>query len=94
MDELLESSERDFEASVEEILATVEEAGRNAMVPLAVFKVTGLASFALLEKIHAVRIRQAMDTTGKTTNIYNPTECLHPPQPLMTRDGRTADVLV
>lgn len=47
------STEEDFESSVNEILATVEEAGRNEMVPLAVFKVTGLASFALLEKVHS-----------------------------------------
>ena len=47
------SSEQDFESSVQEILATIEEAGRNEMVPLAVFKVTGLASFSLLEKVHA-----------------------------------------
>ena len=46
------STEEDFESSVSEILATVEEAGRNEMVPLAVFKVTGLASFDLLEKVH------------------------------------------
>ena len=47
------SREADFEASVLEILATIEEAGRNDMVPLAVFKVTGLAPFDLLEKVHA-----------------------------------------
>lgn len=47
------STEEDFESSVSEILATVEEAGRNEMVPLAVFKVTGLASFDLLEKVHS-----------------------------------------
>ncbi|MBT6177430.1 MAG: proline dehydrogenase [Deltaproteobacteria bacterium] len=47
------SSEADFESSVAEILATVEEAGRNQMIPLAVFKVTGLASFGLLEKVHS-----------------------------------------
>ncbi len=47
------SSEEDFESSVQEILATIEEAGRNDRVPLAVFKVTGLASFSLLEKVHA-----------------------------------------
>ena len=47
------STEEDFEASVKEILATVQEAGRNEMVPLAVFKVTGLAAFNLLEKVHS-----------------------------------------
>jgi len=47
------SSEQDFESSVKEILATIDEAGRNEMIPLAVFKLTGLAAFELLEKVHA-----------------------------------------
>ncbi len=55
------SSEQDFESSVEEILATVQEAGHNAMVPLAVFKVTGLAPFALLEKVHAGAVLDASE---------------------------------
>ena len=46
------SCEADFDASVTEILATIEEAAQNQWVPLAVFKVTGLASFSLLEKVH------------------------------------------
>ena len=50
-----EKSERGFEQTTSHILATVERAGRGPGLPFAVFKVTGVAPFALLEKRQAGR---------------------------------------
>jgi proline dehydrogenase len=46
-------SEQDFDATRDQILATITEAKTNPNVPHSVFKVTGLARFALLEKVQA-----------------------------------------
>jgi proline dehydrogenase len=46
-------SEADFDATADEIVRTVEIAHGNAHIPFCVFKVTGVARFALLEKINA-----------------------------------------
>lgn len=45
--------ESEFDHSCEEILSTVRRAAGDAHVPFSVFKVTGLARFALLEKVSA-----------------------------------------
>jgi len=46
-------SEADFENTKAEIMLTIQEAARNKSIPFSVFKVTGIARFALLEKINA-----------------------------------------
>ena len=46
-----EKSEAGFEVTMEEILRTLEKARQSENIPFCVFKVTGLASAALLEKI-------------------------------------------
>ena len=46
-------SERDFEKTKHEILNIIDYASSNAHIPFAVFKVTGLARFELLEKINS-----------------------------------------
>lgn len=46
-------SEADFDATTEETIRTVETAHGNAHIPFCVFKVTGVARFALLEKVNA-----------------------------------------
>ena len=46
-----EKSERGFDATRDEILRTIEKAHKSKSIPFCVFKVTGLASAALLEKI-------------------------------------------
>lgn len=46
-------SEADFEHCVEETLSTIQMAKNNPHIPFCVFKVTGLAPFALLEKVSA-----------------------------------------
>lgn len=48
-----ENSEAGFDHTVEEILKTFAEAKGNPKVPFCVFKVTGMADAALLEKIQA-----------------------------------------
>jgi proline dehydrogenase len=48
-----EKNEKSFEETTEEILHTIEKADHNPHIPFSVFKVTGIARFALLEKIQA-----------------------------------------
>ena len=44
------SSEEDFNKTVDEIIATIKEAKDNINIPFAVFKVTGICRFEVLEK--------------------------------------------
>ena len=44
------TSEEDFDATVEEIIETIHAAKNNAHIPFAVFKVTGISRFSILEK--------------------------------------------
>ncbi|MFM1745687.1 MAG: hypothetical protein RLZZ630_1624 [Bacteroidota bacterium] len=44
-------SESEFDHSCKEIIATVKRAANDTNIPFSVFKVTGLARFALLEKV-------------------------------------------
>jgi len=44
-------SEEDFDACLKETLETIKMANNNNNIPFCVFKVTGLARFALLEKV-------------------------------------------
>lgn len=46
-----EKSESGFDQTKKELLLTIEKAARSESIPFSVFKVTGLASFALLEKV-------------------------------------------
>lgn len=46
-------SEADFDACCKETIATIDRAKNEAHIPFCVFKVTGLARFALLEKVTA-----------------------------------------
>ncbi len=43
------TQEEDFEKTVQEILATISEAKNNKNIPFAVFKVTGISTFGILE---------------------------------------------
>lgn len=45
-------SEKDFDANVIETIATIQKARTTKLIPFSVFKVTGFARFALLEKIN------------------------------------------
>jgi proline dehydrogenase len=44
------TSEEDFDATVNEIVSTIETAGKSKNIPFAVFKVTGISRFSILEK--------------------------------------------
>lgn len=44
------TSEEDFDATVKEIIATIERAKSSTHIPFAVFKITGIARFSILEK--------------------------------------------
>lgn len=48
-----EKTEEGFDATAKEILETFDKAGRSANIPFCVFKVTGMAQSALLEKIQS-----------------------------------------
>lgn len=46
-------SEKEFDASCKLISATVENAAKHTYIPFAVFKMTGMARFALLQKVNS-----------------------------------------
>lgn len=46
-----EDNEKSFDKTTQEVLLTIEKANENIAIPFAVFKVTGIASMDLLEKI-------------------------------------------
>lgn len=48
-----EDSEKSFDDTVQEILLTIEKAAQMSSIPFSVFKVTGIASTDLLEKVQA-----------------------------------------
>lgn len=48
-----EDNEADFDATEKEIIKTIEKAKDNKTIPFSVFKVTGIARFALLAKLNA-----------------------------------------
>lgn len=48
------TEEVDFDATRDEIMATIEKAKGNKAIPFAVFKVTGLSRHALLEKLNDI----------------------------------------
>lgn len=46
------TSSEDFEKTTKEIIATIEKGKNNPAIPFAVFKVTGIARFGILEKVN------------------------------------------
>ncbi len=54
-------TEADFDTTRDQILATIEKARSNPFVPHAVFKTSGLARKALLEKVQAGQDRSEME---------------------------------
>ena len=55
-------SEKDFDACLKETIETIHKAKNEKRIPFCVFKVTGLARFALLEKVSA---REALTDSEK-----------------------------
>ena len=77
-------SETDFDACVEETIETINRAKGDASIPFCVFKVTGMARFALLEKASAnknslteaeqdewLRVRRRVGATCKQAYLYD-----------------------
>ena len=54
-----EGNDRSYDRTRDEILATIDEAHRSAHIPFSVFKVTGVANVAILEKIQAGQLLTA-----------------------------------
>ncbi len=46
-------NEKSFDRTCQEIVATIQKAATSPEIPFSVFKPTGVASFALLEKVHS-----------------------------------------
>ena len=61
-----EKSEHGFDTTCDEVLATFDEATRSSFIPFCVFKVTGMADMALLEKIQA-----RMSLSGEEQNAFD-----------------------
>lgn len=55
------TDEKDFEETTQEIIRTIEKAHNNPAIPFAVFKVTGISRFALLEKINDINSELTSD---------------------------------
>ena len=47
------SEEKDFDQTVAEIIATIEQGKSNKNIPFAVFKITGICLFSMLKKVNA-----------------------------------------
>lgn len=56
-----QTSEKNFEATTLEIIATIREAKFKADIPLAVFKVSGVSRFDILEKFNDPKIENSAD---------------------------------
>ena len=61
-----EKTEKGFEATTEEVLRTIRQASKMDKIRFAAFKITGLAAFDLLEKIHAGQELTAQEEAAYT----------------------------
>ena len=64
-----EGSDRSYDHTRDEILATIDEAHRSAHIPFSVFKVTGVANVAILEKIQAGQLLTAVEEVAHTRAV-------------------------
>ena len=61
------TSEEDFEATTREIIATIAKGKGNPAIPFAVFKITGISRFIILEKSNS----SVADLSAEETSEYN-----------------------
>lgn len=61
------TSEEDFEATTREIIATIAKGKGNPAIPFAVFKITGISRFIILEKSNS----SVADLSAEETKEYN-----------------------
>ena len=64
-----EGSDRSYDRTRDEILATIDEAHRSRHIPFSVFKVTGVANAAILEKIQAGQLLTAAEETAHSRAV-------------------------
>ncbi|PWH86182.1 proline dehydrogenase family protein [Brumimicrobium oceani] len=65
------TEEEDFDATRDEILATIEKAKGNKAIPFAVFKPTGLSRHALLEKLNDEKAEPTVLEKAEFTRVFN-----------------------
>lgn len=65
------TEEKDFDLTVAEIIATIEQGKSNVNIPFAVFKVTGICLFSVLEKVNASSENLDADTQLQYDNLYH-----------------------
>ena len=63
------TSNEDFEKTAEEIIATILKAKGNKAIPYAVFKVTGIARFGILEKANDFKTNLTESENNELTDI-------------------------
>jgi proline dehydrogenase len=63
------TSNEDFEKTTEEIIATIKKAKGNKAIPYAVFKVTGIARFGILEKANDFETNLTESENNELTDI-------------------------
>lgn len=69
-----EDDEADFDATEKEIIKTIAKAKGNKSIPFSVFKVTGIARFALLAKVNAkteLNDKEQAELTKAKNRFYN-----------------------
>ena len=64
-----EGSDQSYDHTRDEILATIDEAHRSKHIPFSVFKVTGVANVAILEKIQAGQLLTAEEEAAHNRAI-------------------------
>ena len=64
-----EGSDRSYDRTRDEILATIDEAHRSRHIPFSVFKVTGVANAAILEKIQAGQLLTAAEEVAHSRAV-------------------------
>ncbi|MFT7613355.1 MAG: proline dehydrogenase [Parvicellaceae bacterium] len=63
-------SEEDFEHTCAEIIRTVDRSNREESIPFSVFKVTGVTTFALLEKLN-IKADLSLDESRQKSEFYD-----------------------
>ncbi len=64
-----EGSDRSYDRTRDEILATIDEAHRSRHIPFSVFKITGVANAAILEKIQAGQLLTAAEEAAHSRAV-------------------------
>jgi proline dehydrogenase len=64
-----EGSDHSYDHTRDEILATIDEAHRSKHIPFSVFKVTGVANVAILEKIQAGKLLTAEEEAAHSRAV-------------------------